>query len=84
MKSINPKYDIGNNQTPETRTMQSEKHGKIELHVCNEELWRMVRMKLDIDAGRYLNLPPVNLKEYNKHKKKRGRKAKYGRGNYPA
>lgn len=83
MDSINPKYDIGNNQTPETRTMHKTVHGTINLHVCNEEFHRYVSIKRDIDSGRYANLPPVDLAEYKKHKKKFKRGTKYGRGQYP-
>jgi len=84
ISSINPKYDIGNNQTPETRTMHKDRHGTIALHVCNEELWRFAEIKKDLESGRYDNLPPANLADFKRHKKKFKRGAKYGRGSYPA
>jgi hypothetical protein len=64
--------------------MQSETHGNVKLHVCNEEKWRFEHIKRDLDGDRYKNIKPVNLAEYLKHKKKRKfrKGAKYGKGAY--
>jgi hypothetical protein len=65
--------------------MHIEAHGNVIMHVCNDELWRFAAIRRDLNSDRYKNLPPVDLAEYRKHKKKRKfrKGAKYGRGQYP-
>ena len=71
IKSINPKYDIGNSQSPETRTVNTENFGNIRMQVCDDELWRFARIRRDIESGRYSNLKPADLAQVRKAKRKK-------------
>jgi hypothetical protein len=71
IKSINPKYDIGNSQSPEVRTIHTENFGNIRMQVCDDELWRLAQIKRDIEAGRYANLKPADLAQVKKAKRKK-------------
>ena len=71
IKSINPKYDIGNSQSPEVRTVQTENFGHIRMQVCDDEVWRFAHIRKDIEAGRYANLKPADLSQIKKAKRKK-------------
>ena len=72
-----PPDTTGNRQTPENRTMHQTTYGNINIHVCNDELWRYEKIKQDIDSGRYDSLPPVDWALWKKHKEKLARAKNY-------